>query len=481
MSRRARVFGAVRWAAAATIIRALLQFAQIVLFARCLEQADLGLVVVTLSFVAFVLVFTDFGLTNIILHRDDLSDDDIDNLNGFALALGGGLFILSCALSPFLANFYGDSRLVFLISGVGSIFFLNSFWMLRKTLAEKKYLFNKVAVAEIFSGLISFGAMGVALFITNSAYCVLVGPVGYSLLMCFASGYFERRRICWRFSLRRMEPHLKYSAFNLGFSITNSLSSQADIFIGARIIGPENMGGYGVSKDLGLKVALVVNNTVARVSSPLIAESRFDKADLRRVYERVLAMTTFVNFPIYMSLGIFSSEAVMLFFGEKWLHASLLFSIMAFWGLFRSIGNPAGSLLFVLGHTKLAFYFSLVSAMAFLPGYYFGLKFGAIGLAVSMLVLMCFQQLYPIWHFIVGPLAGIPYRSYLMVVVRPLLSALFSFGMLWAVFKYEGMSANFILCSVLGGVGYLIVSFFINRSSLLDVLGLFGLDRMLKR
>lgn len=476
MSRRNKVFGAIRWAAAATVVRALLQFGQVVLLARYLSKEDMGLAVLLFSFVAFVQVFSDFGLSNIILHRSDLCDEDLASILGFSFFLGACLFLLSCALGPFVSDFYNDDRLLYLIGGVGSVFLLNSLWMQRKTIAEKAFLFDKVGIAEVLSGVTSFAVMSVVVVNTKSVYGVLIGPVGYSLCMCIILPIFVGASSSMRFSISRLKPYIGYSLYNLGFSVTNSLSSQTDVFFGSHLIGHSGMGGYGVSKDLGLKISMVVNNTVTRVAAPLIADSREDISDLKRVYGRILALTTFVNFPIYMAIAVFSSDYIDVLFGSRWNDEWLVFSLLSMWGLVRSIGNPCGSLLFVLGHTRLAFVFSLVSAIFFVPGYFFGAHFGSVGLALAMLLLMLAQQIYPIWKYIVGPLTGMRYRDYIYCLSRPLASAGLAWGGCFIFWHGHGFLA-FVLSQILACLAYICFSYVLNRESLLDFLRFFGLAR----
>ena len=429
------LIGAARWASVATLMRAGLQFMQLIVLARCLEPQDMGVAVLTFSLIAMMQVFSDIGLNNIILHRRDLSSVELASLYGVGLGFGFLLFGASVPLSTLAAGFYDDDRLVPIVIGIGSVFFINSIWSQPKAIAERDFLFSSVAICEIAAGVLSFCSLLLVAILYKTPFSVVVSAIVYSFGMCI--GFYLSRdlrpRHGVRFSFEAVRPFIAYSSFNFGFSIVNSITSQADVLIGARVLGASQMGGYGMSKDLGLKIALVINNTATRVSSPLLSKFQSDPVELKRVYSQVLGVVTFLNFPIYVSMLFYSVEWLTFLFGSKWSSSSVVFIAFAVWGLIRSVGHPSGVLLFVTGQSKKAFVFSVFTAVFFIPVFYVASLYGVEALVYGMLGVLLLQQIFPVWYFLVKPSTEIGYIEYWKPPVRALCCALIAFAPLFFV------------------------------------------------
>lgn len=472
------LIGAARWASAATLMRAGLQFMQLIVLARCLENRDMGVAVLTFSLIAMMQVFSDIGLNNIILHRRDLSPLELASLYGIGLGFGFFLFAASFPLSILASGFYDEERLIPIVTGIGSVFFLNSFWSQPKAIAERDFLFSKVAVCEIAAGVASFCSLLLVAVLYKTPFSVVISAIVYSIGMC--AGFYAfadlRPRHGLSFSFKTVRPFIAYSSFNFGFSVVNSITSQADVLIGARVLGASQMGGYGMSKDLGLKVALVINNTATRVSSPLLSKFQSDSAGLRRVYAQVLGVVTFLNFPIYVSMLFYATEWLTFLFGSKWSSSSIIFLAFAVWGLVRSVGHPSGVLLFVTGQSKRAFIFSVFTALFFVPVFYFSSRYGVEALVFGMLGILVLQQIFPVWYFLVRPSTGIGYFEYWTPPMRALFCALIAFGPYSVLsFSRDGGSLGFFFSQLVGALLYICASLFFNREcceSLLRAVGL---------
>lgn len=112
MSLRRRTFAAVRWTTAGTIFKALLQVAQVAVLARLLAPEDYGLMAMVAVVLSFATVFADFGVNSVFVQRRDVTQEQRSSLFWFNLALSICLMLLVMALSPVLATFFGDDRLV---------------------------------------------------------------------------------------------------------------------------------------------------------------------------------------------------------------------------------------------------------------------------------------------------------------------------------------------------------------------------------
>ena len=439
----ASLLSAAKWTSAAAAVRALMQVLQLVLVARLFPGDDLGVLVLLFSIIAVAQLFADVGIANMVMHHQQLSVDELRGIRGMALGMGVLLFGLLLLAAPLLANFYDDARLQLLVSLAGGLFLLNSLWQTKRALLEKNFDFSLVGSGEIVASLLSQATMLAVALASQSLCAVLIAPLGYSLIMALWLMWSRPDAEDFRFSFSRstLRRFAGYSAYSLGFNLTNSVSVYADIFIGGRYLSASALGGHGITKDLSLKIGWAINPIVTRIATPLLAQLQGERERLKAIYAQVLRVTTALNFPLFTSLVLFSDSYTRLVFGEALMPYQPSFVLLGLWGLLRSVGNPSGSLMFALGKTRLAFYFSLGSMLLFAASAAIGVQSGVVGLACAMLASMALQQIFAIWFFIVRPLTGMAYRSYLGSLLPAAAAALLSFGGMAALIRWMSGSA----------------------------------------
>ena len=105
----------------------LIQTLATVVLARLLVPADFGLVAMVTAVTGLAATFADLGLSEATIQRKEISHGQISILFWINVAIGVGLMLLTAALAPALAWFYGEPRLknitlllslTFLISGL---------------------------------------------------------------------------------------------------------------------------------------------------------------------------------------------------------------------------------------------------------------------------------------------------------------------------------------------------------------------------
>jgi O-antigen/teichoic acid export membrane protein len=208
---------------------------------------------------------------------------------------------------------------------------------------------------------------------------------------------------------------------------------------------------------------MATNPIMTRVGTPLMAEAQNDKDLLRRVYLSTIRMTSSVNFPIYGAIAAFRHEITAVVFGANWAGSADLLGIMAIWGMFRSLGNPVGSLLYGTGNVRLALAQSLGVTILVLPTIYFGSLWGAAGVAWA-LTLFYLVFAFALWFFVVEPITAVRLWPYTEQWVTPfLVTALACALAMTAVAPIEMTIVRLLVGLSVGGVAYLALSWLLNR------------------
>lgn len=467
MSLRKQTFSAVRWTTAAMVGRSALQFGQMMIVARLLAPEDFGLMAIVVSVTAFMQVFTDLGVSTAIIHYQDVSESELSSLYWLNLLAGVVLMLLLDAASPWIGKLiFHESALVPVLALISVNFvFLAAGQQLRAT-AEKALRFAVLARVEILAAVGGSLTAVVWAWYSPSVYALVAGVLvnGFLqalLLWLLAS---DGWRPAFRVHLREARRFLKFGVYLIGSDFVNSLNRQADILVGGRFFPASVLGAYSLPRNLSLNIASVTNPIITRVGLPVMAKTQEDKAFLKSVYLKTMRMTASVNFPIYLVIAVFSSDVVRVVFSAKWLSSAPLLVFLAMWGMFRSCGNPAGSLLYAVGKANLAFWWNVAQLFIVFPILWGAAHFGIEGLAVGQVIVMG-GILVPAWYFLILPNCGARLGEYLLTLLSPLVAgfvAVFA-GYLAALH----LTASLLRLGAVAAVAipvYFAVSWIVNRS-----------------
>lgn len=461
----------------------MLMLLQMAVMARLLAPGDFGLMALVAAVIAFAQIFSDMGMSNIIIQHQKISHKALSSLYWLNVSASTLLMLLLILLSPWMAVWYHEPRIQTILMLVSTTFLIAAFGQQLRVTAEKNLRFQQLAGIELSASLLGFFVAIAVAFAGGGVYALVAGTLTNAIsstVLCWwilADGW----RPMWRLRIGEIREFLGSGAYIMGFSLINTINMQADILIGGRILGAANLGAYSLPKDLSLRLAMIINPIVTRVGLPVMARAQDDKELLKSIYLKTLRMTASVNFPLYTAIAIFAPEIVAIMFGSQWLESVPLLRILALWGLFRSIGNPAGSLVFALGRGRLIFWWSVGQMLIQVPIFWFGSKYGLVGLSFSLLVCAMILPL-PQWYIIIRPLCNAQFVEYFKQLSIPFsISAIAAAASYAATVPFNGNLLRLIVGGIIGCFIYLVLSRWLNQPWLVAITELLlGRDRSKK-
>lgn len=465
MNLKQQTFSAVRWTAIAMVGKAGMQFLQVVILARLLSPADFGLMALVIAVIAFVEIFADMGVSNAIIHHQNISHEELSSLYWLNVCAGGVLMLVLMVLSSPISYFYKEPSLQPLLMIVSIYIFLSALGQQLRVVAEKELRFAVLARIELMAAAAGFATAVIWVLLSPTVTALVAGIIASALVMTslywliLANGWRPMQRL----KLGEIRRFLSFGGYTMANNLVNTFNCQADIFIGGRLLPTESLGVYSLPRDLSLRLSGVINPIVTRVGLPVMAKAQHDKLFLKDVYLKTLRMTASVNFPLYLALAVFAPEIVLFFFGTQWGESVPLLRVLAMWGMIRSVGNPVGSLLFATGRADLSFKWNMALLILIAPVIWLGAQWGAIGLAISQLALMIVLFI-PGWFFLIKPLCGVGLWEYTLNVLIPLAASLAA--LLVAYIVIEPITAplpRLFVGLIVAAIFYIIMSSYINR------------------
>ena len=132
-----------------------LRIGSMMMLARALEPSDFGLVGMVTAVTGAFSLFKDAGLSVVTVQRAVITDDEISALFWVNMLVGVVLTLFCLAAAPALVAFYGEPRLFWVASILGTGFVLNAAGVQHSAILQRQMRFVALAVNDTLSWLAS--------------------------------------------------------------------------------------------------------------------------------------------------------------------------------------------------------------------------------------------------------------------------------------------------------------------------------------
>ena len=428
-----RTVGGLAWSATARVGTQVVQFLITAVLARLLVPAEFGLVEMYAVFTGFAIVFVDLGLAAAIVQRKDLEERHLSS--AFWLNLGGGLTatVLLMALSPAIAAFYGQSKIIplMLVSSVN--FLLGAPSIVQSALLKRGLKFRRLAAVDVTATLLS-GAVGIAAAfwgagVWSLVYLTLTSTATRSVVLWFSTDWRPKRlvdrdavRELWRFS-----GHL------LGFMSIGYWTANADNLLIGRFIGVGSLGIYARAYNTMLLPLSQISGVTSAVMFPALAGIQDDKERVKNGYLRGAQLIALIAFPTLIGLIVVAPQFIVVAYGHRWASAVPLLRALCVAGLAQCVSMTGAWIYQSQGRTDWMFRWGVIQAAATMAGFAVGIHWGAQGVAISYAVVTV-AAAYP-GLAIPGRLIGMSFQDVALTVYKPLVAALAMGAIIFAAGK----------------------------------------------
>lgn len=427
----------------ATIINALPKYFNLLFFfvvnivlARLLTPNDYGIVAVVNVFTAFFSLFADLGFGSAYIQNKDATVEDRNNLFSFMCYVGLALFVLFFGFSYCIAWFYENSVYVYVGWALGVGICFSAIMSIPYSDLLKKEKFWTVGIVTVFDTIISAG------------FAILFAYLGFSywaiVLQTLISGVFYDVVYIWivkpsfhfRIEWGRIKKFSRFSSGYLGFACINYFSRNLDDLLIGKTFDSTNVGYYDKAYKTSTYPVYYFSSVIGSSILPVLAKAQDEKEYIYQKFKTLLLFLLTVGFYVSLILHFASKEIVLLLYGDQWVAAIPVLSILAF-GLWSQMScNISGAFYQTLGNTKIMFIEGVVSTFLTATGAIVGVLLGKIEyVAMGHMVAQCldfFVVLFFIQHFLFKKSPWEILSHFLLLLV----CFAFSFAACYFIFAY---------------------------------------------
>lgn len=421
MSLREKTIKGAKWSAISTVATIGIGFLQITLLARILEPHQFGLLTIAMVIILIADTLSDFGISNSIIQRKDLSTLELSTLYWVNTLIGITVFALAFGFSGAIAAFLKQPELTLLIQTLAFAFLVIPHGQQYRALLQKELDFSTIGLIETSALLLGFCVTMVSAWFHPVAVVAMWGYLTMSAARTIMLAWVGRKQYkpVFIFRLGSIASNLRFGAWLTADNLINLLNGNIATAILARALGAVAAGGYNLAYNVAVMPPTKLNPIITRVLFPAFAKIQDDREKLRENFYKLLSLVGLINFPALLGLLVVADNFVLFMFGEKWAFVTPILQVLCVVGLLRSIGNPIGSLLMAKARVDISFKFNVFKLFLFTPSIWIGAHYyGAIGAALGFLLVQVINT-YLSYFILIKPVLGSSYGAYINSIWLP--------------------------------------------------------------
>lgn len=421
MSIASRVRTGSAWIAGTRILTNGLGLLSTLVTARLLTPDDFGVVAIGTTIQLIVASVTELSLAQAIIHCENPDDRHLDCAFTLNVLRGLILAVLLVAASPLIVSFYGDPRLLWVMSAIALSILISSVENPKLALMNRELVFWQDFVLQLTSKIAMIVvALAVAL-LTRSYLALIFATIASALARQITSYFFVPYRPGFR--LKEYKDLLGFSGWVTLSQIVNTLSWRMDPLIVGKFLSPFAVGLFTVSSRLAQIPTQETTSPLTGTLFPAFRQIRNEPHRLRAAYMRAQMLVTAIALPCGVLMAILAKPLILLALGEKWLPAVPIIQVLSATMGLQTLASVAHPLAMATGNTRLLFSRSLQGISYRLPLMIAALwLYGLPGFLV-MKVFMCLMAIaLDMW--IVKRVSEIGYFRQLSANLRTLAAAL---------------------------------------------------------
>jgi PST family polysaccharide transporter len=368
--------GSVKW------IVQLVTWGTTIIVARILSPSDYGLLAMGTVLLSFITLLGESGIGATVITVRDITPEQTAQINGAALLMGLGSFVIAAAAAYPVGIFYHAPALPPVIMALSLTLVITAFRVVPGALLQRDLRFPRVAAIDATQGIIQAAATVILALLGFRYWSLVIGAVLGSVIGSVATVIarpYPLRRPRWQ----TLRPVLPFTRNVVAGRLFWYAYQNSDFIVAGKRLGALALGAYSYAWTLASMPVDKISALVTSVTPSIFSAAQHDIPSLRRYFLTITEGLAVFAFPLTVGMALVARDFVPVVFGERWLFMIGPLQLLAAYTTVRTISPIAAQVLAVTGDTRFLMYMSALAAVVLPTGFYIGSRWGTIGIAVA--------------------------------------------------------------------------------------------------
>jgi PST family polysaccharide transporter len=413
------------------IIQFVLHLTGTIILARLLVPEHYGLMAMVAVVTNFAAMFKDMGLSMATVQREKVTHEQISTLFWVNVGVGMLLAALLAALSPVVAWFYEDPRLMPIMIAVSGSYVFSGLGIQHHALLQRKMRFLALEIVKISALFISI-LSAIAAALLGAGYWSLVTkwvalPVA-STILAWVFLPWKPGRIYRGVGVRDM---IAFGGNLTGFGVLNYFSRNADNLLIGRIFGASALGLYSKAYQLLMQPLSRLRYPLAAVAIPALSRLQSEPERFKNAFLKILRVQQ-LPVPLFSVLIVGHEWVVLVILGQKWADAAPIFGWLSLISAVQIMIMGNGLLFIPQNRTGELLRWGIIDAALTVGSFILGLTWGPVGVAAAYSLIKLFIST-PLLVFFAGRKGAVSSRDYALGLLPFLVVLVVNVGILYVL------------------------------------------------
>lgn len=367
-----------------------LQFIVQVILARLLLPEDFGVLAIIMVFIAISNTIIDSGFSQALIREKTVSSDDYKVIFSFNLLVSVILYGVLFISSPFIANFFNNTEITWIIRIVSIVIIFNAFTIIPRVQMIRDINFKSITKISIVANTISsIMAIILALF-GFGVWTLVIRTIVAQFLQAVLILFIQKWRPNISFSLKIIKKYISFSYKLLISGLIDTFYNNLFYVVIGKFYSPILLGYYTNAVKLRDTISQSATSAVQKVTYPVLSSinSEGNEELLKSSYKSIIKLAAFLNFPVMLGLAAIAEPLFLIMFGEKWVNSIPYFQLLCIAGMLYPLHALNLNILQVKGRSDLFLFLEVLKKTVgvTLIALSIYLKLGILGLVFTMII-----------------------------------------------------------------------------------------------
>lgn len=329
----------------------LIQFIVILIISRILPPSDFGLIAIMNIFLAIAQTFIDSGFANALIQKQDRTQIDYSTVFYFNIVVSVAVYALIYGVSPAIARFYNDPQLDILMKVIGLNLIFLSFAIVQRARLTIAFNFKLQALISLISTSVS-GLIGIWMAYSGYGVWALVYQSLINVSVNTLLFWILNRWIpSWCFSITSFRQLFPFGVKLLFAGLLQTLYTNLYTLVIGKKYSATDVGFYSRAVHFTSVISNNLSLIIVRAVYPVLCNLQDDDEILKRTFIKYIRVSSFVVFPLMVSLLVLSKPLITVLLTEKWLFSAELLQILCLAQVWQVLMGLNACILNVKGRT----------------------------------------------------------------------------------------------------------------------------------
>lgn len=359
--------------------------------ARLLLPADFGVISIAYIFWSLFTLFIQNSTGLFILYKGTSEKRYLDTTYSVSLVIGAAIGLMLAAIAPFVARFFDEPILTWLLLAYAVNLFLSSGYHVYAAILMRQKRYDVVAKDTFIASMARLTFTIGAAFMGYRYWSFAIGDAAFWIVSYGLVRYHCPLRLSLKIDPQVWREVSTYCLSAVGSSFGFYANSNLDNFAVGKLLGKASLGYYNLAYQLSMALSTVLNPVMNQLGTPAFAEISSSK-EQEKVLSRVVKQVAYLATPLYaLVFLVIDPTFIRWAFGSNWIPVASILPWLLISTYSRVLNGPLKVMLSAKGlpnvNAKVNLLIAPVAVVGFFAGAYLG---GTVGVAIAAAIVLGF-------------------------------------------------------------------------------------------